>query len=147
MRNPLHAICPYFAMFPESFVQKQLLAYISPGDQVFDPFCGRGTTILESLLNDRSAIGSDINPVAACVAGAKAHVPQLEEVLARIELLREEFSPGAVRRSPDLEFFRLCFSDTTLQQILFLRQILRWQTDGVDRFITAMVLGVLLAQD
>jgi DNA modification methylase len=61
-------------MFPESFVQKQLLAYSRPGDKVFDPFCGRGTTILEGLLNDRNAIGSDINPVGACISGAKADI-------------------------------------------------------------------------
>ncbi len=143
MRNPLHSICPYFAMFPESFVQKQLLAYSRPGDQVFDPFCGRGTTILEGLLNDRSAIGSDINPVAACIAGAKADVPQLKEVLARIDLLRDEFSCTPPLTSPDVNFFGFCYSDTTLQQILFLQQSLLWQTDTVDRFIAAMTLGVL----
>ena len=40
MRHPLHSICPYFAMFPESFVTKQLLAYTERGDIVFDPFSG-----------------------------------------------------------------------------------------------------------
>jgi DNA modification methylase len=53
-------------MFPEDFVARQLFAYTRRGDVVFDPFCGRGTTIFESLLNGRRAAGVDINPVAAC---------------------------------------------------------------------------------
>jgi hypothetical protein len=130
-------------MFPESFVQKQLLAYSRPGDQVFDPFCGRGTTILEGLLNDRRAIGSDINPVAACVAGAKADIPEFTEVVGRLDSLREEFRCAGSLQAPEREFFALCFSETTLQQVLFLRKALAWQTDPVDRFIAAMALGVL----
>jgi hypothetical protein len=49
-RHPFHSICPYFAMFPEQFVAEQLLKHTVMGDLVFDPFCGRGTTIFESLL-------------------------------------------------------------------------------------------------
>jgi len=142
MRNPLHAICPYFAMFPEAFVQKNLLAYSRPDDLVFDPFCGRGTTILESLLNKRSAIGSDINPVAACIAGAKANIPTKEEVFDRLEALRSRF-PEAGVEVLDSEFFETCFSPSTLQQVLFLRRELNWRGDHVDRFIAALTLGVL----
>src|SRR5687768_2992097 len=108
MRNPLHSICPYFAMFPESFVQKQLLAYTRPGDQVLDPFCGRGTTILEGLLNDRRTIGSDINPVAVCVAGAKADVPRPDEVSLRIDALAQEFANAPDEPALEDEFFNLC---------------------------------------
>jgi hypothetical protein len=143
MRNPLHSICPYFAMFPQGFVQRQLLAYSRPGDQVFDPFCGRGTTILEALLNDRRSVGADVNPVAACVAGAKANIPTLEEVELRITALIGEFCTAPTQAEPDSEFFLLCYNPVTLRQLLFLRNSLRWQTDRVDRFIAAMTLGVL----
>ncbi len=131
-------------MFPESFVQRQLLAYSRPGDAIFDPFCGRGTTILESLLNNRRALGTDINPVAACVAGAKADVPELNEVLARLRVLEAEFanvSPTGEEQSS--EFFTACFSSATLKQILYLRERLLWRADRVDRFIAAITLGVL----
>lgn len=143
MRNPLHSICPYFAMFPETFVQNQLLAYSKPGDQVFDPFCGRGTTVLEGLLNDRRAIGTDINPVAACVAGAKADVPYLPQVLERIEVLARDFVEAEAVAPSDHEFFTSCFSEITLQQVLYLRKTLNWRADRVDRFVAALTLGVL----
>lgn len=143
MRNPLHSICPYFAMFPETFVQNQLLAYSQPGDKVFDPFCGRGTTILEGLLNDRRAIGTDINPVAACVAGAKADIPEQQEVLKRIDALADEFAQAVPIEPPEDVFFTHCYNEATLQQLLFLKQSLDWQANRVDRFIAALILGVL----
>ena len=64
MRHRFHSICPYFAMCPETFVAKHLAATTFAG-VVFDPFCGRGTTVFESLVRNRAAAGCDVNPVAA----------------------------------------------------------------------------------
>lgn len=143
MRHPLHSICPYFAMFPEDFVAKQLLAYTQRGDIVFDPFCGRGTTVFESLLNGRRASGVDINPVAACIAGAKADAPKLGSVQTRLAELKRAFSRSGAIVPPTGDFFRACFHETTLQQLLFLRNELDWKRSRVDRFIAAVVLGAL----
>lgn len=143
MRHPLHSICPYFAMFPEDFVAKQLLAYTERGDTVFDPFCGRGTTVFESLLNGRCASGVDINPVAACIAGAKADAPQLKSVQARLKELKEAQAHAPAIDIPAGEFFTACFHEMTLQQLLFLRRELNWKESRVDRFIAAVLLGAL----
>lgn len=75
MRHPFHAICPYFAMFPESFPERWIEELTEPGDVVLDPFCGRGTTPFQALLMGRHAIASDINPVAYCVTRAKLRAP------------------------------------------------------------------------
>lgn len=143
MRHPLHSLCPYFAMFPEDFVTKQVFAYTERGDIIFDPFCGRGTTIFESLLNHRPAYGVDINPVAACVAGAKADVPTLPAVHARIEDLRIRCGQYERLAEPAGEFFKFCFHERTLREILFLREILNWRDSRVDRLITAIALSCL----
>jgi len=146
MRSPLHALCPYFATFPGEFVAKQLLAYSRPGDTVFDPFCGCGTTVLESILYRRPAAGTDTNPVAACVAGAKAAPPSLRSVVGRLDQLHQLFENG--NETPNLvapadDFFAACFHESTLLQILFLREQLQWRTSRVDRFIAAVALGCL----
>lgn len=143
MRHRLHSICPYFAMFPEDFVAKQLYAYTRRGDTVFDPFSGRGTTVFESLLNARPAAGVDISPVAACISAAKADPPTLISVnrrLLRLERQQQESPPHDV---PEGEFFSACFHTKTLQQLLFLRGHLDWESSRVDRFIAAVVLGCL----
>ena len=143
MRHPLHALCPYFAMFPEQFVQRQLLAYSQPGDLVLDPFAGRGTTLFESILNNRRAIGTDINPVAACVSAAKIDAPKQYQILERIAALETEANrTKRTRRSPN-QFFDICYHPNTLQDILFLRQKLDWRRDRIDQFIAALVLGAL----
>jgi len=143
MRHPLHSICPYFAMFPEGFVAEQLYAYTRPDDVVLDPFCGRGTTVLESLLNNRQGLGTDINPVAACIAGAKANVPALKSVLARIDKLAEEFDKQTFRQQPQTEFFEQCFQRDTYSEVAFLREALVWRRRSTDRFIAAVMLGIL----
>ena len=142
-RHPFHSICPYFAMFPEQFVEQQLLTYTAPGDVVLDPFCGRGTTVLEGLLHDRDTAGSDINPVAVCLSAAKANAPTLIEVLTRIQRLKEEFGPERPAEEVPTPFFAHCYETRTLAEILFLRQMLSWRTDHVDCFIAAITLGLL----
>jgi hypothetical protein len=141
MRHRFHAICPYFAMFPERFVQKHLV-WSNVGDLVFDPFSGRGTTVFESLLNGRSANGCDTNAVAVCVSNAKSNPPTRNQALIRLAELE-----GGFRRMPlpaqNHEFFKACFHSSTLHQILYLRKALRWKSRRDDCFIAALVLGSL----
>ncbi|MGC9781341.1 MAG: hypothetical protein HZR80_19020 [Candidatus Heimdallarchaeota archaeon] len=40
-------------------------------DTVLDPFCGCGTTLVESQLNERNAIGIDLNPLACLISKVK----------------------------------------------------------------------------
>lgn len=128
-------------MFPEEFVAEQLFRHTTVGELVFDPFCGRGTTVFESLLQGRRAAGNDINPVAACVAGAKADAPELLAIMARIDSLEARYD-GKSGQAPTI-FFETCFAAKTLGEILYLRDRLDWQNDKVDRFIAAMMLGAL----
>ncbi len=145
IRNRLHSLCPYFAMFPETFVQDQVEAYTEPGDLVFDPFSGRGTTLLQSLLMGRRAAAVDINPVAYCVSAAKAAVPRLSSVLKRLRILECEFDPSCQESARESlpQFFSHAYDPTTLSQLLFLRDSLAWRRSRVDRFIAALVLGSL----
>ncbi|MYA34834.1 MAG: site-specific DNA-methyltransferase [Gemmatimonadales bacterium] len=144
MRHRFHAICPYFAMFPEAFVAAQLEATPFSG-VVFDPFCGRGTTVFESLLRGRDAAGCDVHPVAACVAGAKADPPSQQDVSTRLSELEEESAGFDAPRMHGAiaEFFELCFHPRTYAPIAFMREHLDWRRDKTDRFIAALALGSL----
>jgi hypothetical protein len=143
-RHRFHSICPYFAMFPEAFVRRNVLAWSKRDDVVLDPFSGRGTTVFESLVNGRKAIGCDTNPVAACLSKAKADPPKLKDVLLRLGELEKKshrFSTNAPETKN--EFFTLCFHEATLRQLLFLMKNLEWRTSRVDCFIAALSLGCL----
>jgi hypothetical protein len=141
MRHRFHAICPYFAMFPEAFVEKHLV-YSKMEDVVLDPFSGRGTTGFQSLLSGRNAISSDINPVAACVSRAKMRSPSEKRARARLKQLESEFEEIDDPVFDD-EFYQACFEENTLRQIVFLKHRLRWQKDDRDAFLSALILGCL----
>jgi len=134
-------------MFPESFVEEQLKRFTSAGDLVFDPFSGRGTTLLQALLMDRKAAASDINPVAYVISSAKGNVPTAQAVATRISELEDDFEMNRAlwrvqrRRLPG--FFGRAFHYETLEQVLYLRTMLQWNTDRTDCFIAALVLGIL----
>lgn len=67
----LHALHPYPARFIPQIPRLAILKWSQPGDIVLDPFCGCGTTLLESILLERHAIGVDNNAVACLVSKAK----------------------------------------------------------------------------
>lgn len=145
MRNRFHSLCPYFAMFPESFVERWVGELTRPGDVVLDPFCGRGTTPFQSLLMDREAIACDVNDVAYCVTKAKTSAPRIETVSDRICELDANFDARKWWKQASLlpEFFQHAYSRRTLQQLCYLREHLHWRTRKSDTMIAALVLGSL----
>jgi DNA modification methylase len=67
-----HNLHPYPAKFIPQ-IPRHLVAKLSlPGELVWDPFGGSGTTALEALLLHRQAVSSDVNPIATLVARAKS---------------------------------------------------------------------------
>lgn len=49
------------AMFPEELAQDHIRTWSNPGDIVFDPFLGSGTTAKMAFLNDRHYIGFELS--------------------------------------------------------------------------------------
>ena len=88
-----HDLHPYPAKFIPQLPANLISALSLPGETVWDPFGGSGTTALEALLLGRQAISTDINPLAALVTAAKttALTPEQHDVLdalqRRFELL------------------------------------------------------------
>jgi len=85
--NSLHEIS-YRACFkaelPRYFIQR----YTKKKDIVYDPFAGRGTTLIEAGLLGRRVIGNDINPLSKILSEPRFLIPdldELEEYLNQIE--------------------------------------------------------------
>lgn len=64
-----------------------------PGDTVFDPFMGRGTTPIEAALLGRRALGSDLNPVAQTLAAPRVMPPTLKQTEARLAAIALPLAP------------------------------------------------------
>lgn len=145
MRNRFHSLCPYFAMFPESFAQGWIAELTSKGDIVLDPFCGRGTTPFCAIEMGRRAIACDVNDVAICLTRAKTDAPTLAVVRRRISQLESSFDARQWRHEAEAlpEFFAHAYSRGVLQRLVFLRNRLDWRKSRVDAMIAALGLGSL----
>jgi len=62
------------------------------GDIVYDPFMGRGTTLIEAALLGRKPTGNDINPLSRILAEPRFVLPALEDIADRLSLLDLEQS-------------------------------------------------------
>ena len=82
-----HDLHPYPAKFIPQLPANLISALSLPGETVWDPFGGSGTTALEALLLGRQAISTDINPLASLVTAAKttALTPEQHDVLGALQ--------------------------------------------------------------
>ncbi len=84
--NRLHEIS-YRACFkpqlPNYFIQR----LTKPKEIVYDPFMGRGTTLLEAALQNRIAYGSDINPLSKVLIKPRLNPPTIEDVEKRLKAI------------------------------------------------------------
>ena len=70
-RHSTHGWHPFPAKFPPQLPGYFIERLSQPGDRVFDPMFGSGTTILEAVRLHRNATGCDIDPLARLIAEAK----------------------------------------------------------------------------
>lgn len=66
-----HCYHRYPAKFIPQLARRIIVENSSVDDVVLDPFCGSGSAVLEALMSDRLAYGSDINPLAYLITKAK----------------------------------------------------------------------------
>jgi len=86
------------AELPRFFIER----YTAPGDVVYDPFMGRGTTLVEAALAGRVPAGNDVNPLSRMLVEPRLDPPTLDEV--RDELEGIDLSGGEAS-DPDLLAF------------------------------------------
>jgi len=139
--NSLHEVS-YRACFKPQLPRFFIDRFTAPGDIVYDPFMGRGTTVLEAALAGRTPAGCDINPLSAMLAQPRLAPPTADEVARRLAAL--DLS-GVVTYPAELEAF---YHPETLAEICALREYLleRDRTgslDGVDRWIRMVAVNRL----
>lgn len=67
----IHSLHPYPAKYIPQLPAAILAENTNERHTVLDPFCGSGTTLVESALGGRASIGIDSNPVACLISRAK----------------------------------------------------------------------------
>jgi len=83
VRGLTHGFYRYPARFSPLFARAAIRAFTQPGDVVFDPFMGGGTTLVEASILGRRSIGTDISNLAVFISRVKTTLLS-EEDLARV---------------------------------------------------------------
>ena len=82
--HPIHEIsyrACYKPQLPAYFIKR----YAKPGQFVYDPFMGRGTTLIEAKLLGHNVIGNDVNPISKILTAPRLCEQNLEKISQRIE--------------------------------------------------------------
>jgi DNA modification methylase len=98
-RELLHALHPYPAKFIPQIPARAIELWSRPGDLIYDPFCGCGTTLLEAIRTGRSATGTDNNAVAILVSRAKT-TRYSAATLRKARTLAAQVADGSVPMPP-----------------------------------------------
>ncbi|MFA5833814.1 MAG: DNA methyltransferase [Bacteroidota bacterium] len=115
---------------PRFFIER----LTKPGDVVYDPFSGRGTTIIEAALLQRNIIANDINPLSAILSQSRLIIPSIEEITERLEKISLKTKTSS---NIDLSMF---YHKETMSEILSLKKYLhsrsqKSEEDSIDRWI------------
>ncbi|MBI1868853.1 MAG: site-specific DNA-methyltransferase [Methylocystis sp.] len=124
---------------PEFFIGR----LTRPGDAVYDPFMGRGTTPVQAALQGRRPIGADINPLSVLLTRPRLAPPSLAAIERRLAEI--PWRDDELERDDLLAFYH----EDTLRQICALRRYfldhapLDREPDPVDDWIRMVAINRL----
>jgi hypothetical protein len=81
--SSLHEVS-YRACFKPQLPRFFIERLTQPGEVVYDPFMGRGTTPIEAALLGRAPYGNDINPLSLTFTRPRLRPPTLEQIATRL---------------------------------------------------------------
>ncbi len=128
----------YKPQLPRFFIER----FCKANDLVYDPFMGRGTTLIEAQIHGCRAVGNDVNPLTRVLAAPRLQPPTLAAIEKRLHEVTLE-KPDAV--DPDLLVF---FASETLDEIYGWRTYFRQRKesdsfDSIDAWIQMVACGRL----
>lgn len=126
----LHEIA-YRACFKPQLPNFFITKLTKENETVYDPFSGRGTTVIESILCGRNAIANDINPISRILSEGRSKVPTIQEIKLRLEQIETNRS---LVSDIDLSMF---FHPDTLQEIISLKEYFlnKNDLDNTDKWL------------
>ncbi|MGI8467954.1 MAG: DNA methyltransferase [Pyrinomonadaceae bacterium] len=110
----------YKPQLPKFFIER----LTRKNDVVYDPFLGRGTTLIEANLLGRRVVGNDVNPLSKVLTAPRLAPPNVFEIKQRLdEVALDEINGG----DSDLLVF---FHPKTLAEILAWREYFKQRRES-----------------
>ncbi len=103
-------------------------------DRIYDPFSGRGTTVLEAGFMGRNVVANDINPLSTLLSRPRFFPPPLKELMKRLDSI-----PISETESADIDL-SMFFHPKTEAEIVSIKNYLTARSesgeeDDIDRWI------------
>jgi DNA modification methylase len=131
--NPIHEVS-YRACFKAELPRFFIKLLTKEKDVIYDPFAGRGTTIIEAALLNRNIIANDINPLSTIFSKSRLFIPRYYEVEERLNKLK--FRKG-LQADIDLSMF---YHPDTESEIVSLRNyLIKRKRIGKEDFIDSWI--------
>src|SRR3989344_6934272 len=118
----------FIPQIPRAFIQ----LFTKEGDTILDPFCGCGTTLVESTLLKRHSIGNDFNPLATLLSKVKTTSlsdQQLIKIDSLIKLIEARIKKNNLKESdlPELPSRNISklFSKEMLKELQVIKNIVK----------------------
>lgn len=105
-----------------------------PDDTVYDPFAGRGTTLIEAAIRGRQVIACDINPLSRILIKPRLNPPSMAQIQTRLNNIQ---MTQTIENEIDLSMF---YHHDTESELLSIREylhnrFLRGEEDSLDEWI------------
>jgi len=126
------------AELPNFFISR----LTTKGDMVYDPFSGRGTTVIEAGLLGRNIISNDVNPLSEILTLPRFFIPKISDIKDRLNDISLEESAKA-----DIEL-SMFYHPKTEAELVSLRNYLinkkdSGTEDDIDRWIRMVATNPL----
>ena len=116
----VHSLHPYLGKFIPQLVEVFLHRYFRPGDCVFDPFVGSGTTLVEANAFGGAAVGCDISAFNCLLTRVKTAAYSLGalELALRGALEQARLTAEVVTLEDTTDWLRDWYAEQALRELL-----------------------------
>ena len=129
----LHEIA-YRACFKPQLPRFLIELLTQESDVVFDPFAGRGTTVIEAGLLKRNVISNDTNPLSEILCRPRFFIPKLNDLETRLDQI-----PIDTKTSADIDL-SMFYHPQTESEIISLRCYLsQRQESGEEDYLDSWI--------
>lgn len=138
--NKFKSFGRYYCMFPFEFAEENILKYTQKEDIVFDPFSGRGATVLCASYLNRIGISSEINKTGYVFSKSKIKTINPTKIITRINELEANFKVKNNIFNKYHDFFSYCYSKKIMSFLVYMKNNLYWDQSETDLMLAAFII-------
>jgi DNA modification methylase len=148
-KEHLHSLHPYPAKFIPQIPRRAIELWTEPGDLIYDPFNGCGTTVFEASLAGRRGVGTDNNAVAILASKAKTAIYSKAD-LERLAEFASRTAGGlaSAPQRPDLiptnKNFHYWFDPVTIERLAALKGLILAEQEPIRSLLMAVLSSIVV---